>query len=61
MNARSVLEKVDFRIGVPFAQATVAGEANRLLKILLLSWNPYLVEKLSAGREVRDLQYSLKR
>lgn len=51
MNARSVLEKVDFRIGVPFAQATVAGEANRLLKILLLSWNPYLVEKLSAGRE----------
>jgi hypothetical protein len=51
IDARSVLEKVDVRIGVPFAQATVAGEANRLPKILLLSWNPDLVEKLSGRRE----------
>jgi hypothetical protein len=49
INPRSVVEKVDFRIGAPFAQATVAGETNRLPEILLLSWNPYLVGKLSAG------------
>jgi hypothetical protein len=32
IDVRSALEKMDFRIGVPSAQATVAGEANRLPK-----------------------------